>query len=141
VSGLAGVSRAGREGCGNGKCHSQGKRQDKGTLRGQTGYRACYRKLIVNVEKAQRGMDAGGELPDDALNELVDNWWEAFFTGDPKVMDELEAYWPLERQEKRKLPYRERLPRLKAAMRVYTSETLTEHEERRARLRQAGPDF
>lgn len=74
--------------------------------RAQGGYRACYRKFLVNVAAchgAGKGIPLKGQERADVTT-LLDNFWEASFTGDPAVISEMEAYWPAEQRAAGELP-------------------------------------
>lgn len=88
----------------------------------QGGYRACYRKFIVNVSDGAN------------VDVLLDNFWEAIFCGDPIVIEELESYWSAEARGERMRPEGPPPDALLRAMRDHGSRTLLEHIELKERF-------
>lgn len=97
----------------------------------QTGYRACYRKFLVNVSAchgAGSGIPLEGKDKTDVAT-LTDNFWEASFCGDPDVIHELEEYWPPDQRADGKPPPKSPSKRLLEAMRLHGSRSLKEQDE------------
>jgi hypothetical protein len=108
------------------------REREQGFEKAQTGYRACYRKLLVNLSAAH-GVGAGfqgkggtGKPVDLAV--LQSNFLEAKGCNDPIVVEELDAFWPAEVRERGDLPPQHAPESLEAAMRDHGSRTLAEHE-------------
>ncbi len=97
----------------------------------QFGYRLCYRKFLVNVAacyRGGRGIPLDGQDTVDATT-LLDNFWEASFTGDPTVIRELDAYWPAEARANGDLPAKTPPNALLEAMRLHGVRSLKEHDK------------
>ncbi len=99
--------------------------------RAQSGYRACYRKFLVNVA-ACHGVGSGFRLEGQGqvdVSTLLDNFWEASFTGDPQVIAEMENYWPAEDRETGKPPAPTPPRELLEAMRKHGIRSLKEQDK------------
>ncbi|HEV2857736.1 MAG TPA: hypothetical protein VGW80_04960 [Solirubrobacterales bacterium] len=110
--------------------------------RAQAGYRACYRKLEVNLA-AVHGVGAGFQERDGSRKAvdfavLQENFLEAKGCGDPVVIEELDTFWPREVREHGEPPPQSLPESLEAAMRAHGSRTLTEHEQLVARHKARG---
>jgi hypothetical protein len=105
--------------------------------RAQVGYRACYRKFLTNI--AAFHADSPGEdgiKPSFAT--LLDNFWEASFTGDPGVIYQLEEYWPAANRANGDPPSKTPPEALLQAMRNHGSRSLSEEIEFRKKFNVAG---
>lgn len=99
----------------------------------QSGYRACYRKFLVNVAAchgAGKGIPLDGQ-PRADVTTLLDNFWEASFAGDPAVITGLEAYWSAEQRAAGKPPAKAPPLALLEAMRKHGIRSLKEQDEAR----------
>ena len=93
--------------------------REKDFERAQGGYRACYRKFLVNIDGHRKV----------GVATLLDNFWEASFAGDPKVIQELERYWPAERRAAGETPEGPPPKALLEAMRQHGSRSLAQQLE------------
>jgi type II secretory pathway pseudopilin PulG len=97
----------------------------------QIGYRHCYRKFLVNVAACHgggRGIPLEGQAR-VGVTTLVDNFWEASFTGDPTVIRELEAYWPAAARANGEPPEPSPPDALLEAMRLHGIRSLKDHQQ------------
>lgn len=105
--------------------------REQGYEKAQGGYRACYRKFLVNVAAchgASYGIPIEGHENVD-VDTLRVNFLEASFTGDPSVTQELEAYWPPDQRAEGKLPDKTPPSSLLEAMRRHGMRPLQAHAE------------
>lgn len=108
------------------------REREQGFEKAQVGYRACYRKFLVNLAAVHgigdgfQGKDGTRKPVDFAV--LQSNFLEAKGCNDPIVVEELEAFWPAEARERGDLPPQHAPESLEAAMRDHGSRTLGEHE-------------
>jgi hypothetical protein len=105
--------------------------REQGYEKAQGGYRACYRKFLVNVA-ACHGAGYGIPLKEQEkvdVDTLRVNFLEASFTGDPAVTRELEAYWPPDQRAESKLPGKSPPNSLLEAMRRHGMRPLRVHAE------------
>lgn len=96
----------------------------------QTGYRACYRKLLVNIAACHaeaKGIPLKDQEKAD-MTTLLSNFWEASFTGDPEVIRELDEYWPQEDRANGNLPDQSPPLTLLEAMRLHGSRRLEDQD-------------
>jgi type II secretory pathway pseudopilin PulG len=106
------------------------KEREKRFETAQTGYRHCYRKFLVNVAAVHgggRGIPLDGQT-EVGLTTLVDNFWEASFTGDPNVIRELEDYWPAAARKNGEPPDPSPPDALLEAMRLHGVRSLKDHQ-------------
>lgn len=99
----------------------------------QGGYRQCYRKFLVNVSachSGRKGFPLEGQEKTDVTT-LLDNFWEASFTGDPVVISELERYWPAEARGRGELPDQTLPDSLLEAMRLHGIRSLKDQDKAR----------
>jgi hypothetical protein len=60
---------------------------------------------------------------------LLENFWEATFTGDPNVIKELEGYWSAEQRAEGILPDKSPPRSLFEAMRLHGARSLSENDK------------
>jgi hypothetical protein len=87
----------------------------------QTGYSECYRKLAENIARHQADPEAV------AVSELLDNFREASFAGDPIVGRQLRSYWPEQMRSAGKAPTKAPPTSLEDAMAAHCSRSLQQH--------------
>jgi hypothetical protein len=94
--------------------------REKDFERAQGGYRACYRKFLVNID---------GHRGKVNVATLLDNFWEASFAGDPEVIQQLEEYWPADKRAGGEAPQGPPPKALLEAMRQHGSRSLAKQLE------------
>jgi hypothetical protein len=69
-----------------------------------------------------------GQKQADATT-LLENFWEASFTGDPAVIAQMDAYWPADQRAAGKPPAKSPPPALLEAMRKHGIRPLKDHDK------------
>jgi hypothetical protein len=95
--------------------------REQGFELAQTGYSECYRKFLSNIAVYQADPDAM------AVSELLENFREAAFAGDPVVAKELKRYWSASARSTGDAPAEAPPQSLEEAMEAHCTRSLQQH--------------